>query len=87
MFSNKYKFIFIHSQKCGGGSISEILMNYYGGHNFKIVREKQHDNISEYLKQTIYPITEYYKFGCTRNPWDRMVSLFYHAKKTRQMEQ
>lgn len=44
---------------------------------------KTHATISQhinYLQEKGKNTSEYFKFGTTRNPWDRIVSLYYHFK-------
>ena len=81
MYNENNKWIFVHPQKCGGVSIEQILRRHYGHDKVIMTYENQHYNISDYDKIVKYSIDSYFKFGCIRNPWDRMVSLYYHAKR------
>lgn len=81
MYNTKYKWVFVHPEKCGGVSIEQILRTHYGYKNVVMDNKNQHYNISDYINTLDLPATEYFKFGCIRNPWDRMVSLYYHAVK------
>jgi len=57
-------FIFVHVPKTGGQSISKAL----GGKANSI---STHDPLFAHRKDDLF------KFGLVRNPWDRMVSLYY----------
>ena len=61
-------FIFIHIPKTGGTSISHALRD----HPHPIIH--RHSSISDFQKRL--DISEYYKFSCIRNPWDRIVSWY-----------
>lgn len=80
MYDTKNKWIFIHPEKCGGVSIEQILMLHYGHDQVSMTYEDQHDSIDSIINMLKVKPHEYFKFGCIRNPWDRMVSLYYHAK-------
>lgn len=70
--NDEYKLIFIHPPKTAGGSIIKVL---------NITRENRRFGHYDYnqLKNFLDPskLQEYTKFTVTRNPWDRMVSLFH----------
>lgn len=70
---DQHKCIFIHVPKNGGISVADGLFGkdrMLGGHYsidfYKIVFGKEFEN--------------YFKFGFSRNPWDRLVSAFYYLK-------
>ena len=81
MWNNKYKWVFVHPQKCGGCSIEQLLREHYSYDECLMSFENQHYNISRYINLIEGNIEDYFVFGCIRNPWDRMVSLFHHAVK------
>jgi len=82
MWNNKHKWIFVHPEKCGGVSIEQILRLHHKDGLIDIEKNTQHWNISQYIKEIgSENLNNYLIFGCIRNPWDRMVSLYYHAKK------
>lgn len=73
--SDKYKIIFIHVPRTGGGTINNLL---------EIPREEQGHRTPWEIRLGIDPgkWEEYDKVVMCRNPWDRMVSLFnYRIKK------
>jgi hypothetical protein len=78
MWSKENKFVFIHSEKCAGTSIRHMIQNNTK-FNFTMP-ENQHESVSYYVDKIGYEELEnkYFIFSCTRNPWDRMVSLYFH---------
>lgn len=69
----KYKFIFIKNEKCASTSIINFFKN-----NLNI-----NDNIQlNVLTMNNIPIEyiDYFKFTTIRNPYDRLVSLYFHGK-------
>lgn len=81
MYNLKHKWIFVHPEKCGGTSIECILRRKHKEGLVDITGEDQHYGISDYANLVENDLDEYFVFGCIRNPWDRMVSLYYHAIK------
>ena len=79
MWNDSKKFIFIHPKKCGGSSV-EILLREYFDDNIE-PDNSQHFTMSHVSKLIKNPLDDYFVFGCIRNPWDRMVSLYYHSIK------
>jgi len=88
LYSDQYKFIFIHIPKTGGSSIRRVLKDNIedatrinGGTHTTI--EEVRDGIKDYdgkfiLAKNGLPrekYDEYTKFTFVRNPWDRAVSL------------
>ena len=75
-YSHKNKFIFIRPQKIGGTSIVQYL-NYYCSEYIK-------DNYTHISSIKIKKIigenkfNNYFKFSVTRNPWERLFSLYNH---------
>lgn len=84
MISDSKKFIFIHIPKTGGTSINSALKSFCeyppefspGVHNIDIpVNYRKHTKISE---MTNIDFDQYFKFCTLRNPWDRILSLYFH---------
>ena len=67
------KFIFIHIQKTGGVSISNLLRQYIP--TTTPGRGLRHISARRALKQVENP-DDYFKFAFVRNPWDRLVSWY-----------
>ena len=72
--SDKYKIIFIHVPRTGGGTINNLL---------EIPREDQGHRAPWEIRLSIDPgkWEEYDKVVMCRNPWDRMVSLYKYRMK------
>lgn len=78
MINHRYKFIFVHINKCAGQSIRRALPRGTRGHNtiqhyFELCERQGRDPAS------------YFKFTFVRNPWDKIVS-FYHYHRRRDWE-
>ena len=77
MINDKHEFIFIHTPKCGGSSIEDLLKN-----DSRMIRgwsEKnkvfiQHCTILQLKQLYNIKLDKYFSFTFTRNPWDRAVS-------------
>ena len=69
--SDKYKIIFIHVPRTGGGTINKLL---------EIPREDQGHRAPWEIRMSIDPgkWEEYDKIVICRNPWDRLVSLYHY---------
>jgi hypothetical protein len=67
------KFIFIHIQKTGGVSISNLLRRY--SPTTTPGCGLRHISARRALKQVENP-DDYFKFAFVRNPWDRLVSWY-----------
>ena len=68
-----FKCIFVHIPKTGGVTINNSYFNSLGG---------VHRTIKDY--QLIFnkkEFFEYFKFAFVRNPWDRLVSTYFHYKR------
>jgi len=76
MINNKHKFIFLHIGKCAGSSIKSALNSSCEGCEYS----NGHPTL-DFLYSKILPThspSDYFKFSVTRNPWDRVVSLYHH---------
>ena len=67
MINHKHKFIFTHIPKTGGTSILSLFTKNY--------KHKSHTKTISLLNNENFK--KYYKFTIVRNPWDRMVSLYF----------
>lgn len=89
MIDHEHKFIFIHIPKTGGTSVETFFMpsikdrikNVYGS---SPLQPDNQAHLKFYHLQIQYPhlnFDEYFKFAVVRNPWDRVVSNFFHTKR------
>lgn len=76
MINNKHKFIFLHVGKCAGSSIKSALNSACEGCEY-MIGHKTLDFLYSKIQPTHSP-SDYFKFSVTRNPWDRVVSLYHH---------
>jgi chondroitin 4-sulfotransferase 11 len=76
------KLIFIHIQKTGGESISELLGRFVS----TTIQDRscRHMSARRALKQVENP-GDYFKFAFVRNPWDRLVSWYAMIDQARRM--
>jgi hypothetical protein len=80
LISHKHKFILLHAGKCAGTSIRNFLDNIIDEQKIKM--PKNHPNLSEcqeIISKTNRSPEEYIVVGMVRNPFDRMVSWYFHA--------
>jgi hypothetical protein len=78
MINHRYKFIFVHINKCAGQSVRRALPRGTRGHH----------TIMHYLalcEREGRDPSEYFKFTIVRNPWDKVVS-FYHYHQRRKWD-
>ena len=73
MISRKHKFAFMHIPKCGGCSLKYHLIKRCGRQ--PII--KAHIPLPELFKEFDLNPEAFYKFTFVRNPWDRIVSLYF----------
>lgn len=82
MVYHDFKAIQLHIGKTGGTSIEKAFGLKYGD----IVTLGKHDRPSDIIKKNGQSIwDEYYKFSFVRNPWDRLVSMFFFRRDYRKM--
>lgn len=76
MISNKKKFLFLHLPKTGGTSINSSLSKYCDKSSGSAY--SKHASLGE-MKSAIgdKSFDEYFKFTIIRNPWDRVLSLYF----------
>lgn len=93
MISLAKKFLFVHVPKTAGNSLQKILLDYSedrivtnknqdGVDRFEIkgftARKSKHFNLKKYRKHVDPDVYQtLYKFGCVRNPWERMISFYF----------
>ena len=74
MISHKYKCIFIHLGRTGGTSIEFALGETVDGPEKHLPQRMMRRKYKNYWK-------DYYKFTCVRNPYDWVVSQYFHNKQ------
>jgi hypothetical protein len=80
IISHKHKFILLHAGKCAGSSIRICLNNIIKEPKLKI--KTHHPTLCEcqaIVKNSNIDPMEYKIIGMVRNPFDRMVSWYYHS--------
>ena len=74
LYSEKYKFVFIHIHRTGGSSIANIL---FDSKCQPIMPYSQHENAKTANGLNILEKqTHFYKFAFVRNPWERIFSWY-----------
>jgi hypothetical protein len=93
MISFQKRFLFVHIPKTGGNSIQSVLARYsedeivrrpgqdgierFGVSNSKY-KLKKHSPLADYRAALgEHEFSQLYKFAAVRNPWDRIVSLYF----------
>jgi len=90
MFDLERKVIFIHPPKTGGTTI-EAAFGWHPNYHPKDSRKEytvhfknfKHASLAEHIdaiERRGLDSREFYKFACIRNPWDVMVSRFFHDR-------
>lgn len=85
MISRKKKFIFIHIPRNGGTSVNfalkQFCINYPeekpGVHKKVPAIFYKHASIKEICKSSQIKCKSFFKFTTVRNPWDRILSLYF----------
>ena len=81
MISHKYKCIFVHLPKVGGGTIENSLTGH-SWHNVKVNGLKeQHEPATSLMNHYTDKWESYFKFSFVRNPWDLLVSNYLWSKR------
>ena len=91
MWNNHYRWIFVHLEKCAGTSIEYTLsvrQPSSTGINNNFLRHRtarpfvrcpgQHWGVKDYADKANLNLSNFFIFSSIRNPWDRMVSWYYH---------
>jgi hypothetical protein len=82
MYNNYHRFIFLHAGKCAGTSIKDALNDLVIEPNQLTSGHPTLSQCQEAIEKQGLQFGQYYIFSITRNPWDRMVSWYYHALNT-----
>ena len=87
MIITEYKTIFIHIPKNAGTAVEK----YFGIHNLDTLypndeRALKHDTIYEIKSKFPNKYKSYKKFAIVRNPYERMVSWYFHLKEEAERE-
>jgi len=82
MIGFKKKFVFVHIPRTGGTSIEAFLKPYIEfPKQVTNAGDLRHFSMDRYYKIFGDVINDFYKFTVVRNPWDRMVSYYFHLNK------
>lgn len=88
MISHKHKFIYTRVAKTGSVAIIHALRNYV--HDLQRVYDIEkcnydpcHISSSDIQKKVPCEFNEYFKWAFTRNPWDRLVSIWSMNKQSK----
>jgi len=93
IISHQHKFIFIKTRKTAGSSIEKYLINYLGPSDIctgsdsdgtpRLNTLERNGHRGYKWIQANYPneFDTYFKFAVERNPWDKLVSLYFFYKK------
>ncbi len=85
MLFEKQRIIFIHINKTGGGSVEKALLRKFTGKKKHANPDNErgyghHHPLRTFAEQGV-PLDEYFKFTVIRNPWDKMVSLYWFRRQ------
>lgn len=75
-FDQSKKLLFIHNPKTGGSSIRRIL-GLYDHKNARFIHVSVYE-IRDCILQSLW--SEYFIFSMVRDPWERLVSLYYYHR-------
>ena len=83
MISHKHKFLSIRIPKTGSTSITKALEKYFdecgvGDRNSPYFYHQPASNLKDHFESENWNWDEYFKFTFVRNPWDRLVSMFFY---------
>jgi hypothetical protein len=89
MYDLEKKIIFTHFPKCGGTTI-EAAFNWHPNLSqnkepeyTEFFRKIKHASLTKHavaIESLGYKLQDFFVFTCVRNPWDIMVSRFFHDK-------
>lgn len=80
MYSVEKKIIFTHPPKCGGGTIHMLLKQFCKNDDAKGHVHRSLLSYEREFNDRGLDFEGFFKISCTRNPYDRMVSRFFHDK-------
>lgn len=83
MYDLKRKVIFTHPAKCAGSAL-EIAFGWQHSKNPDLESWK-HKSLTDHILQVEslgYLAADFLKVSCIRNPWDRMVSWYFHLRSS-----
>jgi hypothetical protein len=79
IISDSRKFVFVHIPKNAGTSIRAALEGFADGQS-AASPDTTHETLSALIAR--HPeLKTYFKFAFVRNPWERLVSFFFHSKQ------
>jgi hypothetical protein len=80
LISHKHKFILLHAAKCAGSSIRHRLSDIIDGNQVEIPgKHPTLSELQEIITMSNHDPKKYMVVSMVRNPFDRMVSWYYHA--------
>ena len=80
LIAHKHKFILLHAGKCAGVSIRQSLNSITDEDKIEIaINHPTLAECQEIIRQSNYDPEEYMIVAMVRNPFDRMVSWYYHS--------
>lgn len=81
IISHKHKFIFIHSPKTAGCSVTVALLHSPNNLLAEEIKPRHigAKNIRKLVTEEVF--LKYHKFGCVRNPWDLQLSKYFFVRK------
>lgn len=90
MISNQYKFIYVAIPKCGSRSIVRALDSYWDirgddDQSSLINHHANFERIKKYIESAGLDWHGYFRFTSVRNPWERLVSAFFHVLKQKSL--
>ncbi|MBV8977105.1 MAG: sulfotransferase family 2 domain-containing protein [Alphaproteobacteria bacterium] len=77
--SHARRFVFAHVPKTGGISVRAALAPYADGED-AVSHETTHETLPELMARRP-DLVGYFAFGFVRNPWERLVSFYCHARE------
>jgi hypothetical protein len=79
IISDRHRFVFVHVPKSAGTSIRAALAPFADG-GAAASPDTTHETLPALLAR--HPqLTMHFKFAVVRNPWERLVSFFFHARQ------
>lgn len=74
LISHNLNLIFIHVHRTGGTTIGNLIKSHLASHSYKSL--PQHENAKTSASYLLDEYNDYYIFGFTRNPWERILSWY-----------